>query len=129
MSVVGELQVKVQYGEQTENLKLIVVSGRASLLGHDWMQKLHLHWQNIFHQISSPLTELSFLCTKYANIFKDKLGTISSHKAILQVNSEATPKFHKARTASLIISSLLAKFIVIFIMFHHLFWPIVLQVE
>ena len=98
MSVVGELQVKVQYGEQTENLKLIVVSGRGpSLLDRDWMQKLRLHWQNIFHQISSPLTELSSLCTKYANIFKDELGTVSSHKAILQVNSEATPKFHKAR--------------------------------
>ena len=97
MSVVGELQVKVQYGEQTENLKLIVVSGRGpSLLGRDWMQKLRLHWQNIFHQISSPLTELSSLCTKYANIFKDELGTVSSHKAILQVNPEATPKFHKA---------------------------------
>ena len=98
MSVVGELQVKVQYGEQTENLKLIVVSGRGpSLLGRDWMQKLRLHWQNIFHQISSPLTELSSLCTKYANIFKDELGTVSSHKAILQVNPEATTKFHKAR--------------------------------
>ena len=41
MSVVDELQGKVQ---QTENLKLIVVSGRGpSLLGHDWLQKLCLH--------------------------------------------------------------------------------------
>ena len=97
MSVVGELQVKVQYGEQTENLKLIVVSGRGpSLLGCDWMQKLPLHWQSIFHQVSTPLTELSSLFTKYANIFKDELGIVSSHKATLQVNSEAMPKFHKA---------------------------------
>ena len=29
MSVVGELQVRVQYGKQTEALKLIVVSGRG----------------------------------------------------------------------------------------------------
>ena len=60
MSVVGELQVAVQYGEQTETLKLIIVSGRApSLLGRDWMQKLRLHWQNIFHQNLFPLTEVS----------------------------------------------------------------------
>ena len=43
MSVVGELQVKVQYGEQTETLKLIVISGRGPiLLGRDWMQKQFL---------------------------------------------------------------------------------------
>ena len=70
MAVVGELQVKVQYGEQTENLTLIVVSGRgSSLLDRDWLQKLRLHWQNVFHQISSSLTELSSLCTKYANVY------------------------------------------------------------
>ena len=98
MAVVGELQVKVQYGEQTENLNLIVVSGRGpSLLGRDWLQKLRLHWQNIFHQMSSSLTELSSLCTKYANVFKDELGTVSSHKATLQVQPEAISKFHKAR--------------------------------
>ena len=63
------------------------------------MQKLRLQWQNIFHQISSPLTELSSLCTKYANIFKDGLRTANSHKAILQVNPEPTTKFHKAHPA------------------------------
>ena len=29
-------------------------------------------------------------------VFKDELGTVSSHKATLQVNPEATPKFYKA---------------------------------
>ena len=97
MSVVGELQVKVQYGKQTEALKLIVVSDSGpSLLGHDWLQKLRLDWQNIYHHISSPLTELSPLYTKYSNLFKDELGTVSSHKATLQVHTEAIPKFCKA---------------------------------
>ena len=49
------------------------------------------------HQISSLSSEVSSLCTKYANLFKDELGTVSSHKATLQVNPEAMPKFHKAR--------------------------------
>ena len=90
MAIVGELQVKVQYGEKIENLNLIVISGRGpSLLGRDCLQKLCLHWQNVFHQISSSLTELSSLCTKYANIFKNELGTVSSHKATLQVQPEA----------------------------------------
>ena len=90
--------INSQYGEQTETLKLIVVSGRGpSLLGRYWMQKLCLQWQNIFHQNSSPLTEVSSLCTKYADIFKDELGIVSAHKATLLVNSEAAPKFHKER--------------------------------
>ena len=97
MSVVGELQVKVQYGKQTKALKLIVVSGSGpSLLGHDWLQKLCLDWQNIYHQISSPLTEPSLSYTKYSNLFKNELGTVSSHKATLQVYPEAIPKFCKA---------------------------------
>ena len=97
MKVVGELPVKVQYGEQTETLTLIVVSGSGpSLLGRDWLQKLCLDWQKMCHQISSLSSEVSSLCTKYANLFKDELGTVSSHKATLQVNPEAMPKFHKA---------------------------------
>ena len=60
ISIFGELQVKDQYGKQTEVLKLIVVSGSGpSLLGRDWLQKLSLDWQNMYHHISSPLTELS----------------------------------------------------------------------
>ena len=49
------------------------------------------------HQNSSPLAELSFLCTKCGNVFKDELGTVSAHNATLQVNSEAALKFHKTR--------------------------------
>ena len=49
--------LKLQYGKQTKALKLIVVSGSGpSLLGRDWLQKLCLDWQNIYHQISSPIT-------------------------------------------------------------------------
>jgi len=93
---VGELQVTVQFGEQTQNLKLIVVSGKGpSLFGKDWLQKLRLDWQRIYFQ-TSPLTELSSLFTKYANLFKDELGTVSSHKATLQVHPKAIPKFHGA---------------------------------
>ena len=70
--------------------------GLYSLLGRDWLQNLRLDWQNIYHQISSPLTELSPLYTKYSNLFKDELGTVSSHKAALQAHPEAISKFCKA---------------------------------
>lgn len=44
----------------------------------------------------SALTEVSSLCTKYASLFKDELGTVSLHKAVLQVHLETIPKFCKA---------------------------------
>ena len=51
----------------------------------------------MYHQISSLSSEVSFLCTKYANLFKDELGTVNSHKATIQVNVGVIPKFHKTR--------------------------------
>ena len=43
MPVVGELQVNVEYGEQTKRLRLIIVAGTGpSLMGRDWLQYLKL---------------------------------------------------------------------------------------
>ena len=58
MKVVSELPVKVQYGEQTETLTLIVISGSGpSLLGRNGLQKLQLYWQKMCHYISSLSSE------------------------------------------------------------------------
>ena len=41
-------------------------------------------------------SDLYMLFDKYKNIFKEELGTVSSHKATLQIRPGASPKFHKA---------------------------------
>ena len=94
VSVVGELSVQVQYGEQTKQMKLLVVSGNGpSLLGRNWLTEIQLNWQQINKVTKS---DLYTLFETHKNIFKEELGTISSHKATLQVRPGATPKFHKA---------------------------------
>ena len=97
MPVVSELQVNVHYGEQTKRLRLIIVAGMgASLMGRDRLQYLKLDWHSI-HQTISATSDLHSLLTKYSNLFKDELGTVTTYKATLQVQPDTTPKFHKAR--------------------------------
>ena len=46
LQVKGCMQARVSYREQEEALPLLVVAGAGpTLLGHDWLQKLRLDWQ------------------------------------------------------------------------------------
>ena len=48
MKVVGQLNVRVEYGTQTEKLVLIVVEGEGpSLFGRNWLKYLRLDWAKI----------------------------------------------------------------------------------
>ena len=72
-----------------------MVSGDGpNLLGRNWLTEIQLNWQQINKVTKS---DLYMLFDKYKNIFKEELGTVSSHKATLQVCPGASPKFHKAR--------------------------------
>ena len=107
VSVVGELSVRVQYGDQTKQLSLVVVSGNGpSLLGRNWLTEIKLNWQQLNKVTKS---DLHTLFEKYKNIFKEELGTVTSHKAILKVQPEATPKFHKARPVPFAIKETVGK--------------------
>ena len=64
-------------------------------MGRDWLQYLKLDWHSI-HQIILATSDLHALLTKYSNLFKDELGTVTTYKAALQVQPDATPKFRKA---------------------------------
>ena len=48
MTVVGEMEVQVNYGAQSHNLLLLVVAGKGpSLVGRDWLQHIQLNWKTI----------------------------------------------------------------------------------
>ena len=48
LEVRGSLPVAVEYKDQRESLQLLVVAGNGpSLLGRNWLQKLHLDWREI----------------------------------------------------------------------------------
>ena len=46
LTVLGQMQVKVKYQDQTANLPILVVAGDGpSLLGRDWLYHLKLDWK------------------------------------------------------------------------------------
>ena len=48
ISVMGQMEVEVHYGDQTAKLPLVVVSGEGPSFGHDWMIKIQLNWKEIY---------------------------------------------------------------------------------
>ena len=98
MPVLGQMQVPVQYGEQTAELVLIVVAGDGpSLLGRSWLQSLRLDWKTIGAVVAEKPSDFTQLLAKHAEIFEDELGTVQPFTAKLHVRPDAVPKFCKAR--------------------------------
>lgn len=100
MPVVGKLNAKVQYGEQSKDLDLVVVAGDGpTLLGRNWLKTLRLDWATIgkIATEKAPL-KLSSLLASCSVLFKDELGKITPFKAKLHVRVDAVPKFCKARS-------------------------------
>ena len=92
--MLGQVAVDVSYGSQNGSYTLYVVKGRGtSLLGRDWMKHIRLDWKSIASTIKSVTSPCyQPLLDKYADVFKDELGTLNLMKAHLQVQSQATPK-------------------------------------
>jgi len=65
ISILGQLEVDVIYGNQQAKLPLVVVSGNGpSLFGRDWMLKIQLNWTVllvILHWIIYWITTVSCL--------------------------------------------------------------------
>ena len=99
LPVVGDMDVRVQYEQQTQNLVLTVVAGEGpSLLGRNWLQYLQLNWREIKAVRNHAVGSLDYLLDKYGDIFTDELGTIKSFCAQLDVKPGEKPKFFKPRT-------------------------------
>ena len=91
LPVVGQAEVKVQYGEQELRLPLIVVGGKGpSLFGRDWLTRIQLDWKKIHTIQGSTLTSV---LDRHARVFQEGLGTLIGYEAQLHVDPETTPKF------------------------------------
>ena len=100
ISVLGSIQVEVSNNNQTKQLLLLVVKGQGpNLLGRDWMSVLTLDWQTV-HKLQYN-RQLDELLQKYSALFIDKLGKLEGIKVKLHVDTEAHPKFCKARPVPL----------------------------
>ena len=75
VQVLGQIRVDVSYG--TQNGTYVVKGSGTSLLGHDWMKHIKLDWKSIAETVNN-VTSLCYqpLLDKYADVFKDELGTL-----------------------------------------------------
>ena len=95
ISVVGSIEVAVEYQEQSAELPLVIVEGNGpTLLGRNWLKHIRLDWQGI-HRLSQP--SLNSLLQKHETVFQEGLGTLQGHEVAIVVDPQAAPSFSKAR--------------------------------
>ena len=88
IDLLGEIQVKLEYGNQSFSVPLIVTKGNnPSLLGRKWLNKIKLDWGSIFNvntcntEVKDSNPKLDALIKKYNKVFDDKPGTIREFQA------------------------------------------------
>ena len=96
LKVMGEIMVKVRYNEQECKLLMVVVKAGTHaplLFGRSWLQAIQLDWPAIFSQgqYSVQADVVDELKTKYADIFKQELGTVKGIKAALHIKENVKP--------------------------------------
>ena len=96
--VVGQLNMKVQHGEQEAKLVLVVVTGNGpTLLGRNWLKYLRLDWKQISQLHSVKMQQLHTVLDRHSSVFQDGLGSIEPYRVSLQVQDDTKPKFYKAQ--------------------------------
>ena len=97
LQVLEGMTVHVSYHTQQSSYTLYVVRGSGpNLLGRDWLKHIRLDWRAIatsVNQITSP--SYQSLLDRYSEVFGEKLGTLKSTKAHLELKPNSKPKFCK----------------------------------
>ena len=99
ITILGSLNVTVQYEAQSFILPLIVVQGDGpSLLGRNWLEVILLNWNHI-HSIFQPHT-IDTLIERFPSVFNEKLELFKDGSIAIQIIPSAKPKFFKPRPVS-----------------------------
>ncbi|XP_055613887.1 uncharacterized protein K02A2.6-like [Uranotaenia lowii] len=102
----GVLDVEVQYMGVKSILPLYVVdSNKHPLLGREWLRVLAIDWNTMLRvpdtvksvSVSDSASQLEQIFRKYATVFEDSIGKISSVQAKLHLQPNAHPVFLRAR--------------------------------
>ena len=111
LSVLGEMEAKVEYKDQSHNLTVVVVKGDGpNLFGRDWLSHFQLDWKTIgIATLDTDLSQVQLLKNKYKQVFADGLGTMKKFKAHLHVKSDAKPVFHRPRAVPYAIRDVIEK--------------------
>ncbi|GFQ89057.1 retrovirus-related Pol polyprotein from transposon 412 [Trichonephila clavata] len=91
--------VRVQYKNQKVNLNLYIVKENLdTILGREWLYKIHLDWPAIKAIRAKSEQNLNDLPREYKDIFDDKLVEISNYEAKLKLRPGVKPIFCRVQT-------------------------------
>ena len=94
LTVLGEMDVIVQYGDREVLLPLLIVPGKGpSLFGRNWLQHFVLNWKELRY-----LSVVDGVLQQYDEVFQAGVGTMKGYKAKFYVDTNVVPQFHKARS-------------------------------
>ena len=97
LTVLGQVSVNVQYGDQSLSLPVIVVSGTGpNLVGRDWLKHIKLNWAQLC-AVSVP-TPLQKVLNRHQTVFSGELGKLKGTKASIVIDSDVQPRFYKPRS-------------------------------
>ncbi|GFU23753.1 uncharacterized protein K02A2.6 [Trichonephila clavipes] len=95
----GYVTVRVQYKNQKVNLNLYIVKENLdTILGREWLYKIHLDWPAIKAFRAKTEQNLNNLPREYKDTFDDKLGEINNYEAKLKLRHGVKPIFCRVRT-------------------------------
>ena len=99
IEVLGKCMVKVvSANNNSKILPLYVVKGsRTPLLGRCWLEKMKIDWNSVICTVSKEKTLVDIL-DKYAELFKDELGTFNKKEVDLKLMPDTTPVFKYSRS-------------------------------
>ena len=96
LKVLGEIETRVSHSNNLAKLPLVIVQGRGpTLLGRDWLSRLHLDWSQV--NVISKEPTLQSILDQYEVVFKEGLGTLKNFTAKIYVDPTVKPRFFKAR--------------------------------
>ena len=108
VGVVGTLPVRVVYGEQKQDLSLVIVNGNGpALFGRDWLSSIKLKWPSIAYQSVGDV-KLEELLSQFEEVFREELGTARTPAVHLTLKEHAQPKFFRPRPVPFAIKDALA---------------------
>lgn len=97
LAVLGQMDVWVKCEGSSAKVPVLIVKGCGpNLLGRDWLRRFKLDWRKILN-IQATEGDHRQIVERYAEIFREELGTLRGTKATLQVDPLAKPKYFKAR--------------------------------
>ena len=95
VEIVGTTYVHVRHGANFADLPLMVVSQEGPcLLGRNWLNSIHLDWNEIHCLHDGVLEEVLH---RHSKVFQDDLGTLKDKQVTIHIDPNVSPKFCRAR--------------------------------